>query len=75
MVGGSRESSRLSMSNTLQIAYTFSYPRRIIEMQAILVELIEKFEFTIPEDKPEIIVPPLQHERFPTETLIDSYHV
>lgn len=43
------------MSNTLQIAYTFSYPHRIIEMQAILVELIEKFEFTIPEDKPEII--------------------
>ena len=28
---------------------------RIIEMQAILVELIEQFEFTIPEDKPEII--------------------
>ncbi|KAM5531332.1 hypothetical protein V8D89_014461 [Ganoderma adspersum] len=27
----------------------------IIEMQAILVELIEHFEFTIPEDKPEII--------------------
>lgn len=24
-------------------------------MQAILVELIEHFEFTIPEDKPEII--------------------
>ncbi|KAI0779018.1 PAH-inducible cytochrome P450 monooxygenase PC-PAH 1 [Trametes elegans] len=29
--------------------------RSIIEMQAILVELIEQFEFTIPEDKPEII--------------------
>ncbi|KAI8989230.1 PAH-inducible cytochrome P450 monooxygenase PC-PAH 1 [Trametes punicea] len=27
----------------------------IIEMQAILVELIEQFEFTIPEDQPEII--------------------
>ncbi|KAJ8474242.1 hypothetical protein ONZ51_g7351 [Trametes cubensis] len=27
----------------------------IIEMQAILVELIEQFEFAIPEDKPEII--------------------
>ena len=28
---------------------------RIIEMQAILVELIEHFEFAIPEDKPEIV--------------------
>ena len=27
----------------------------IIEMQAILVELIEHFEFNIPDDKPEII--------------------
>lgn len=27
----------------------------IIEMQAILVELIEQFEFTIPDDKPTII--------------------
>ncbi|KAM5532813.1 hypothetical protein V8D89_013532 [Ganoderma adspersum] len=27
----------------------------IIEMQAILVELIEHFEFAIPEDKPEIV--------------------
>ena len=28
---------------------------RIIEMQAILVELIEHFEFSIPDDKPEIV--------------------
>ena len=27
----------------------------IIEMQAILVELIEHFEFAIPEDNPQIV--------------------
>ena len=27
----------------------------IIEMQVILVELLEHFEFAIPEDKPEIV--------------------
>ncbi|RPD64802.1 cytochrome P450 [Lentinus tigrinus ALCF2SS1-6] len=46
-------SNLMTFSAGLQacIGWRFS----IIEMQAILVELIEKFEFTIPEDKPEII--------------------
>ncbi|KAH9885379.1 PAH-inducible cytochrome P450 monooxygenase PC-PAH 1 [Cubamyces lactineus] len=46
-------SNLMTFSAGLQacIGWRFS----IIEMQAILVELIEQFEFTIPEDKPEII--------------------
>ncbi|TFK92813.1 PAH-inducible cytochrome P450 monooxygenase PC-PAH 1 [Polyporus arcularius HHB13444] len=46
-------SNLMTFSAGLQacIGWRFS----IIEMQALLVELIEKFEFSIPEDKPEII--------------------
>ncbi|KAI0652675.1 PAH-inducible cytochrome P450 monooxygenase PC-PAH 1 [Trametes meyenii] len=46
-------SNLMTFSAGLQacIGWRFS----IIEMQAILVELIEQFEFTIPEDKPEIL--------------------
>ncbi|KAI0829070.1 PAH-inducible cytochrome P450 monooxygenase PC-PAH 1 [Trametes gibbosa] len=46
-------SNLMTFSAGLQacIGWRFS----IIEMQAILVELIEQFEFTIPEDKPTII--------------------
>ncbi|KAI0354772.1 PAH-inducible cytochrome P450 monooxygenase PC-PAH 1 [Trametes cingulata] len=46
-------SNLMTFSAGLQacIGWRFS----VIEMQAILVELIEQFEFTIPEDKPEII--------------------
>ncbi|OSD02196.1 PAH-inducible cytochrome P450 monooxygenase PC-PAH 1 [Trametes coccinea BRFM310] len=46
-------SNLMTFSAGLQacIGWRFS----IIEMQVILVELIEQFEFTIPEDKPEII--------------------
>ncbi|OJT07986.1 Cytochrome P450 4F5 [Trametes pubescens] len=46
-------SNLMTFSAGLQacIGWRFS----IIEMQAILVELIEQFEFTIPDDKPTII--------------------
>ncbi|CDO77274.1 hypothetical protein BN946_scf184753.g24 [Trametes cinnabarina] len=46
-------SNLMTFSAGLQacIGWRFS----IIEMQAILVELIEQFEFAVPEDKPEII--------------------
>ncbi|KAI9066918.1 cytochrome P450 [Trametes sanguinea] len=46
-------SNLMTFSAGLQacIGWRFS----IIEMQAILVELIEQFEFTIPENKPEIV--------------------
>ncbi|KAI0658317.1 PAH-inducible cytochrome P450 monooxygenase PC-PAH 1 [Cubamyces menziesii] len=46
-------SNLMTFSAGLQacIGWRFS----IIEMQAILVELIEQFEFAIPEDKPEIL--------------------
>lgn len=43
-------------------AYVADTLFRVIEMQAIAVELVENFRFSIPDDKPEII-------RVPTMTM------
>ena len=47
------------MADAVRVRCAYS----IIEMQVILVELLEHFEFAIPEDKPEIV-------RFPAGLVI-----